>query len=84
MDERPLRLGYVGAGNLVQAVHLPDFATLPGCRQPALAEARRDLGGRLRARLGVPGSTLTTAPWPPTAGSTSSPSRPPMPPGGSA
>src|SRR5437868_5448785 len=84
MEERPLRLGYIGAGNLARAVHLTQYATRPGCRLLALAEARRDLGGRLRARFGVPGSTLTTAPWPPTAGSTSSPSRPPLPSGGSA
>jgi predicted dehydrogenase len=49
MEERPLRLGYVGAGNLAQAVHLPSFATLPGCRPLALAEARRDLGEQVRA-----------------------------------
>ena len=53
MDERPIRLGYVGAGFLAQSVHLPHFAGLPGCRLAALAEVRGDLRQRVGARLGI-------------------------------
>jgi predicted dehydrogenase len=54
MAEQPVRLGYVGAGALAQRVHLPTFAALPGCRLLALAEVRRALGERVRARHGIP------------------------------
>jgi predicted dehydrogenase len=54
MDERPIRLGYVGAGFIAQSIHLPNFAALPGCRLLALAEVRRDLGERVAARHGIP------------------------------
>jgi predicted dehydrogenase len=50
----PVRLGYVGAGNLAQRVHLPNFAALPGCNLVALAEVRRDLGERVQRRFGIP------------------------------
>lgn len=54
MNEQPLRIGYIGAGMLAQRVHLPTFASLPGCRLLALAEVRRDLGQRVAARFGIP------------------------------
>ena len=54
MNEQPLRVGYIGAGMLAQRVHLPTFATLPGCQLLALAEVRRDLGQRVAARFGIP------------------------------
>jgi predicted dehydrogenase len=47
-------VGYVGAGNLAQRVHLPNFASLEGCRLVALAEVRRDLGEPVRRRLHIP------------------------------
>jgi len=50
----PMRLGYVGAGTMAQAVHLPNFASLPDCRLLALAEVRPGLGERVRARFGIP------------------------------
>ncbi len=51
---RPVRLGYVGAGNLAQRVHLPNFAALPGCDLVALAEVRRSLGEEVQRRFGIP------------------------------
>jgi len=53
VSERPICLGYVGAGFLAQSVHLPHFAALPGCRLLALAEVRRDLGEQVAARHGI-------------------------------
>ncbi|MBI3971949.1 MAG: Gfo/Idh/MocA family oxidoreductase [Chloroflexi bacterium] len=50
---RPVRLGYVGAGNLAQRVHLPNFASLPGCELVALAEVRRSLGEEVQRRFGI-------------------------------
>ena len=40
MSDEPVRLGYVGCGFMAQNVHLPNFASLEGCRLVALAEAR--------------------------------------------
>jgi predicted dehydrogenase len=50
----PVRLGYVGCGFMAQKVHLPNFASIPGCRLVALAECREDLGGKVRSRYGIP------------------------------
>jgi predicted dehydrogenase len=50
---RPVRLGYVGAGSLAQRVHLPNFASLPGCELIGIAEVRQALGERVRQRLGL-------------------------------
>jgi predicted dehydrogenase len=49
----PVRLGYVGAGNLAQRVHLPNFASLEGCELVGLAEVRRNLGETVRQRFGI-------------------------------
>src|SRR5919206_1744076 len=60
MDERehvtaePVLLGYVGCGFMAQHVHLPNFASLPGCRLVALAETRLRLAQQVAARYGVP------------------------------
>ena len=51
---RRIRLGYVGAGNLAQKVHLPNFAAIEGCELVALAEVRRDLGERVQRRYDIP------------------------------
>jgi predicted dehydrogenase len=50
----PVRLGYVGCGFMAQKVHLPSFATIPGCRLVALAEVRQDLGRKVQAKYGIP------------------------------
>ena len=51
---RTVRLGYVGAGNLAQKVHLPNFSSIEGCRLAALAEVRRALGERVQRRYDIP------------------------------
>ena len=54
ISHRPIRLGYVGAGKLAQRVHLPNFASVEGCRLAAIAEVRRSLGEEVRRRFGIP------------------------------
>jgi predicted dehydrogenase len=52
--DRPVRLGYVGAGSLAQRVHLPNFASLPDCELVALAEVRHSLGEEVQRRYDSP------------------------------
>ena len=42
-DKKP-RIGFVGVGNMGQAAHLRNYATLPDCEVAALAELRPKLG----------------------------------------
>ncbi|MCX7992961.1 MAG: Gfo/Idh/MocA family oxidoreductase [Fimbriimonadales bacterium] len=49
-----IRLGYVGAGYMAQAAHLPNFTALPDCEVVALAELRPQLGERVAQRFGIP------------------------------
>ena len=51
---KTIRLGYVGCGFMAQKVHLPNFATLPGCQLVALAEVRQTLGRQVQARYDIP------------------------------
>ncbi len=50
----PIRFGYVGCGFMAQAVHLPNFTTLPDCEVVALAEVRGELGRRVQAHYRIP------------------------------
>jgi predicted dehydrogenase len=50
----PVRVGFVGVGQMGQCAHLRNYATLPGCRVVAIAEVRPELGRRVAARYGVP------------------------------
>lgn len=50
----PLRMGYIGCGFMAQHVHLPNFATLAGCRLVALAETRPRLAQQVAAHYGIP------------------------------
>ncbi len=54
MTKRSLSLGFVGAGFLSQAAHLPSFAALDGVRITALAELRPELARRVAARWDIP------------------------------
>lgn len=54
MNTEALRMGYVGGGFMAQNVHLPNFATIEGCRLVALAEARPHLGLRVAERYNIP------------------------------
>ncbi len=49
-----IRLGYVGAGFMAQAVHLPNFTALPDCTVVALAELRPQLGQQVARRFDIP------------------------------
>jgi predicted dehydrogenase len=49
-----IRLGYVGCGFVAQHIHLPNFASLEGCRLAALAELRPELGRRVAERHNIP------------------------------
>lgn len=51
--DRQVRFGYVGCGFMAQRVHLPNFASLSGCRLVALAEARPRLGRAVADRYGI-------------------------------
>ncbi|MBM3457907.1 MAG: Gfo/Idh/MocA family oxidoreductase, partial [Armatimonadetes bacterium] len=50
----PVRIGFVGVGNMGQCAHLRNYATLPECRVTALAEIRPELGRRVAKKYGVP------------------------------
>lgn len=50
-----IRLGFVGVGNMGQAAHLRNYATLPDCEIAAIAELRPGLGRRVAARYEVGG-----------------------------
>ena len=49
-----IRLGYVGCGFMAQKVHIPNFASIPGCELVALAELRPELGKKVQARFSIP------------------------------
>ncbi len=49
-----VRIGFVGVGQMGQAAHLRNYASLPDCRVVALAEFRPELGKRVAARYDVP------------------------------
>ena len=54
MNPEPVRMGYVGCGFLAQNAHLPNFASLPGCKLIALAEIRPQLARLVASRYGIP------------------------------
>jgi len=54
MTSEPVRMGYVGCGFMAQNVHLPNFASLDGCRLVALAEARPHLAAQVAERYAIP------------------------------
>ncbi|NUP99088.1 MAG: Gfo/Idh/MocA family oxidoreductase, partial [Armatimonadetes bacterium] len=51
--DRPVRLGFVGAGMMGQLAHLANYATLPGVELVALAEGRTELAEAVAARYQV-------------------------------
>lgn len=54
VEERTVRIGFVGVGNMGQAAHLRNYAALPGCEVVALAELRPDLAQAAARHYGVP------------------------------
>lgn len=53
MAEQPLRIGFIGAGNMGQMAHLRHYASLPDCRVTALFEPRSQLAQRVAARYDI-------------------------------
>lgn len=53
-EERPIRLGFVGAGTMGQSAHLRNYAALPGCEVVALAELRPETAWRVAEHYGIP------------------------------
>lgn len=51
---KKVRLGFIGVGNMGQAAHLRNYASLDDCEVVALAEVRPLLAQRVAARYGVP------------------------------
>ena len=51
---KKVRIGFVGVGNMGQAAHLRNYASLPDCEVAALCEVRPQLAQRVAARYGVP------------------------------
>ncbi len=55
MDEKKVRIGFVGTGSMGQCAHLRNYAALDGCEVVALAELREDVAEKVARRYGVPG-----------------------------
>jgi predicted dehydrogenase len=50
-----IRIGFIGVGNMGQAAHLRNFASLSNeCEIVALAEIRPELGAKIAVRYGIP------------------------------
>lgn len=49
-----VRIGFVGVGNMGQAAHLRNYASLPECDVVAIAEVKPELARRVAERYGVP------------------------------
>ncbi len=49
----PLRIGFVGVGNMGQCAHLRNYVLLGDCRVVALAELREDVGRGVAQRYGI-------------------------------
>jgi predicted dehydrogenase len=54
LTERRIRIGFVGVGNMGQAAHLRNYATLSNCTVVAIAELRPRLGQEVARHYGVP------------------------------
>lgn len=50
---KKIKIGFVGVGNMGQAAHLQNYATLEECEVVALAEIRPELGRAVAQRWGV-------------------------------
>jgi predicted dehydrogenase len=54
MPKQPVKIGFIGAGNMGQCAHLKNYVQLPHCSVVALAELRDDLRQKVAARYGIP------------------------------
>lgn len=54
-SKKRIRIGFIGVGNMGQAAHLRNYASLVDeCEVVALAELRPELGKKVAARYGIP------------------------------
>jgi predicted dehydrogenase len=51
--QQPVRIGFVGVGNMGQVAHLRNYVMREDCRVVALAEVRQDLAQKVARRYGV-------------------------------
>ena len=49
-----VKLGFIGVGNMGQAAHLRNYASIAACEVVAIAELREQTGNRVAERYGVP------------------------------
>ncbi|HHW10839.1 MAG TPA: Gfo/Idh/MocA family oxidoreductase [Firmicutes bacterium] len=54
MSKQPVRIGFIGAGNMGQCAHLKNYVQLADCQVVALAEPRGDLRQKVASRYGIP------------------------------
>ena len=54
MDEKRLRVGFVGVGSMGQMAHLRNYVLLPECEVVAVAELRKNTGQAVARRYGIP------------------------------
>jgi len=53
-EQKRVRIGFVGAGNMGQCAHLRNYVTIPECEVVAIAELRQDLARKVATRYGIP------------------------------
>ncbi len=49
-----VKIGVIGAGKFAQAVHLPCFQQVPGCRVTMIADRRPELARQVAAKFNIP------------------------------
>lgn len=54
MENKKIKIGFVGVGSMGQCAHLKNYVTLPDCEVAALAELRGEVGRKVAGRYGVP------------------------------
>jgi len=54
MSSGELRIGIIGAGQIVRKRHLPGFSALPGVRVVGVCNQRRESAGRVAREFGIP------------------------------
>ncbi|NLB70325.1 MAG: Gfo/Idh/MocA family oxidoreductase [Lentisphaerae bacterium] len=54
MNDNKVKIAFAGVGNMGQAAHLKNYASLPDCEVVALSELREDLRNKVATKYGVP------------------------------
>jgi predicted dehydrogenase len=52
-ENKKVRIGFVGVGNMGQGAHLRNYAMVPDCEVVALAEVKQELAHKVAAKWGV-------------------------------